>query len=188
MPAFVGLVRGINVGGRGKVPMAELTKLVVDSGMTDVRTYLQSGNVVFDAPDDARPARLSADLVRAFEERFGFKAGILVLRGDALARIAAANPFAARATGDPPPVHVMFLMGEPQAPAVSHAELAGRLGDVGDDEFALGEGAVYLFCPQGVARTRLSGPFFERTLGVPVTMRNWRTVMQLVAVAGGRDV
>src|SRR5512135_1287111 len=112
MASHVALLRGINVGGRNKVPMAELREVVASLGHVGVATYIQSGNVLF-STEDTETVELAAALETAIEERFGIKAPVIVLSRDELARVLDDNPYA----GEPNPrlVHVVFLNAEPPA-------------------------------------------------------------------------
>ena len=110
MASHVALLRGINVGGRNKVPMADLREVVTSLGHTGVSTYIQSGNVLFSTAEDDT-AKLAAALESAIEERFGIWSSVVVLSRDELARVLAANPY----PDEPNPrmVHVVFLNGSP---------------------------------------------------------------------------
>src|ERR1700744_2741722 len=110
MPSHLALLRGINVGGRNKVPMADLREVVTALGHTGVSTYIQTGNVLFDTagPDTAK---LAAELEAAIEERFGIWASVVVLTRDELAEVLAGNPYPDEP--DPKLVHVAFLNTEP---------------------------------------------------------------------------
>jgi len=185
MTTYVCLLRGVNVGGHGRVAMSELRALCASLGLTDVRTYVQSGNVVFRAAAPDGAGRLSEAVAVAFQERFGFKAANLVLDAEEWRRIARANPFAGPDGGDGQGLHVTFLLGPP--PSRTEAEVRSAAGPVGNDEFSLGDGVVYVRCPDGYGRTRLSNTFFERILEVPATTRNWRTVLSLLELADPPD-
>src|SRR5579862_2902066 len=110
MPTHVALLRGINVGGHNKVPMAELRELVAGLGHDDVATYIQSGNVVFSAAGKDSPALASA-LEKAIAARFGFTIRVVVLSRAELAKVAADNPYTAET--NPRLVHVVFLTAKP---------------------------------------------------------------------------
>jgi uncharacterized protein (DUF1697 family) len=110
MASHLALLRGINVGGRNKVPMADLREVVTSLGHTGVSTYIQSGNVLFSTAEDDT-AKLAAALESAIEDRFGIWSSVVVLSRDELARVLAANPY----PDEPNPrmVHVVFLNGSP---------------------------------------------------------------------------
>jgi uncharacterized protein (DUF1697 family) len=175
MQTYISLLRGINVSGQKKVRMEELKALYVSLGYERVTTYIQSGNVVFAAPGKQRRSRLET----AIRERFGFEVPV-VLRSDAeLEAILAANPFLARHGIDESRLHVVFLQ---EAPSDSALE---RLADmpIGEDEYRVNGSEIYLHCPNGYGRSKLSNSALEKKLGLMATTRNWKTVNQLHRIA-----
>lgn len=210
--SFVALLRAVNVGGT-KLPMADLRTLLEGLGLTNVRTYLQSGNAVFDTADPDEPALA---LAMAIEMRImrdiGPRVGVLVLPGEAMADVAAENPFLSGAgpsegvaDEDQSPkgiLHATFLFGphgeqdfgetsESAYCAVYKAAFAKLDLPVAEGEEAAFVGApplatpvVYLKLPQGYGRTKLTNAWFERKLGTAATTRNWRTVCALAEMAG----
>jgi uncharacterized protein (DUF1697 family) len=175
----VALLRGINVGGKHPLPMKELTALFTAAGCTEVSTYIQSGNVVFRAPAELAP-RLPAGVGRRIQERFGFDAPVVLRTAGELAAVVRGNPFLTP-DADTAPLHVMFLAGEPSPDAVARLDHQRSPGD----SFAVRGREVYLHCPSGVARTRLTNGYFDTALGTTTTSRNWRTVLKLLELAGG---
>jgi uncharacterized protein (DUF1697 family) len=175
---FVALVRGINVGGRNTVPMAGLRSALSGIGLEDVTTYIQSGNVVFRAPGANAPS-LAGAIERSIDETFGVPARVVLRTREELAAVANTNPFLERGA-DPAQLHVVFLDRKPEPSAVAELD-PGRSPP---DEFALRGREIYLRLPSGMGRTKLSGDYFERRLGVAATARNWKTVLKLVELAG----
>ena len=173
---FVALLRGINLAGRNKVPMAELRSALESLGLEDVVTYIQSGNVVFRGRGGVRD--LAASIEGGIEEVFGIDVVVLLRTPTELRKVAADNPFL-RAGADPSKLHVVFLSGKPTKEAA--AGLDADRSPPG--EFALGGREVYLHLPTGFGRSKLTVDYFERTLGVAGTARNWKTVTKLVALA-----
>jgi uncharacterized protein (DUF1697 family) len=170
----VALLRGINMGGRKRLPMKDLAHLFADAGAREVRTYIQSGNVVFRAAPGAAGA-LAAAVEKGMADRFGFTAPVVLRTAEELAAVVADNPFPA-AGADPKALHVLFLAHPPDP-----ERAAGLDPDRSPpDAFALGAREVYLYLPNGVARTRLSNDWFDRRLGTRSTGRNWRTVLTLL--------
>jgi len=159
--SWVALLRGINVGGRNIVPMAELRRLFEECGCTEVSSYIASGNVLFTAGEPDR-----AGLEQAVESTFGVSSPIVLRTSEELARIVASHPFGA----DTSQTYVAFLGGTPGA--------ADSL-DVGPDRFEVVGVDVYLQYPNGVHGSKLTGALLERRLGVTATIRNWRTVTRL---------
>ena len=169
---FVALLRGINVGRAARISMADLRRVFESAGLRDVRTLLQSGNVVFDA--DAAPDPHS--LEDAVHVATGVRAAVVVFDADRFRQIAAANPLLG-VVDDPSRAIVDFLDGPVDAAAVDRP---------GDDELAperlvFGEHAIYQWCPDGVSASKLHPRFFAR-LGVTSTGRNLRTVDKLLAM------
>lgn len=166
---WVALLRAVNLGPRNKVAMAELRRVLEGRGCAAVRTYIQSGNVVFDAPRRSRPA-LRNELEEAIAEELGVSATV-VLRTDAeLATIVEADPFDGET-----PTSVTFLAERPPRAAVRR--LHER--DIAPDRCAVVGSDVYLHLPNGVQGARLTGAALERELGVEGTNRGWRTVLRL---------
>jgi uncharacterized protein (DUF1697 family) len=172
----VALLRGVNVGGKNKVPMADLAVVFTEAGCSAVRTYIQSGNVVFTAPAEIVPG-LAALLAEGIEARFGVRSPVVLRSAAELARVPEQSPFLA--TDGPERLHVMFLADLPASAAV--AKLDGERS--APDRFVVVGREVHLHLPGGVARTRLTNDYFDRTLGTVSTMRNWNTVAKLIDMA-----
>lgn len=173
MKTYIALFRGINVSGNRVLPMNDLKLAFEQSGCGDVRTYIQSGNVVFhsQASDiDAVGRQVNATLLR----RRGFEPRMLLLTRRDLARAVAGNPFE-EAERDPKSVHLFFLAETPSKPDLSAlAALKGK-----DERFVLTGKVFYLHTPSGFGTSKLAARA-ERLLGVEATARNWRTVRTLL--------
>lgn len=177
MTRYVGLLRGINVGGNKKIAMADLRKLVEGLGHQDVKTLLQSGNVVFGS-DRTDQAALATELEQAIEAELGMSVGCLVRDGAEMSRVLAADPLAEQAT-NPSRYFVTFLSGEVDAARFAEVEPLAKAGEV----LVAGEREVYLWLPEGAAETKLTHLVFQKRLGVAVaTTRNWNTVTKLAAL------
>lgn len=176
MTVFVSLLRGINVGGQRKVPMAALRGVYEGSGARKVTTYIQSGNVVFESPETDESA-LASRLEQAIAAEFGFPVSVLARSLDAWRRVARRHPLAAGA--DPAHLHVAFLA---EAPGPQAVRALGAV-DAGADRFKVQGREIYLHCPNGYARTKLNNPALERKLDMAVTTRNWKTVGKLLELA-----
>ncbi|MBW1880712.1 MAG: DUF1697 domain-containing protein [Deltaproteobacteria bacterium] len=176
---WVVLLRGINVGGRNKVPMAALRGLLEALGCGEVRTYIQSGNTVLTATKTLA-ARLPEALAEAMAERFGFRVSVLLRAGRDLERVATTNPFLATGA-DPRQLHVAFLAEVPEASAVATLDPDRSP----PDRFIVRGPEVFLHLPNGVGRTKLTNAYLDRTLGTTSTVRNWRTVLALAELARG---
>lgn len=169
---YVALLRGINVGGRTRVAMDDLRRLFADLGHGDVTTYIQSGNVLFDAdgPADGAAAPVAAAIEEGIAAELGLSVTVVLRSATELDAVVDANPFAGRVP-DPSKLHVTFLAAEPAGTVEAPPGVADELALVGRE--------VYLHCPGGYGRTKLDNGFFERRLGVPATTRTWTTVRKL---------
>ena len=173
MATVVALLRGINVGRAKRVSMADLREVVTSLGHTDVRTVLQSGNVVFTA-GRAVDGRAAAALEQALLDATGVQASVLLVPADDLAAIAAANPLR-DITTDASRGFVTFL-SRPLEPALVPAPDVDVLAP---EVLVVAERAVYQWCPDGALATKVP-PAWWRQLDQVVTTRNWRTVQRLV--------
>jgi uncharacterized protein (DUF1697 family) len=173
---LLALLRGINVGGKAKLPMKELAAIFAAAGASAVQTYIQSGNVIFEA-EDAGPvvAKVTAEIGRVY----GYP-GRIVVRS--LAELKAAykgNPFAK--VGAPlETLHVYFLADMPEAGAVKGLDPERSPGD----SFVVRSREVYLQLPNGMARTKLTNVYFDAKLKTVSTARNWNTVGKLLEMMG----
>lgn len=174
MATCVALLRGINLGARNRVAMADLRALVEALGGEDVRTYVQSGNVVFRS--GRKPAELERAIEKAISSGLGLDVTVIVRTAGRLAKLVERSPYGA-AEGQ----HVTFLAEKPDARRAR--ELAETSFD--PDEFRVSGREVYLHLPKGYGGSKLSNAFFEKQLGVRATTRNWRTVTALAELAAG---
>lgn len=175
---FVALFSGINVGGNRIVKMAELKSFFEGLGFDDVATYVQSGNVVFRAAKgDA--AKLTGELEAAFEKKWGFNSRIMVRGAGWLERLVRNNPYP-EVAGEPTKLHAYALEREPTA------EEAKRLAEkcTGPERFEIKGDVLYLHAPDGLGKSVFAN-LIGRTLKVPGTARNWRSVLALHDLAGG---
>ncbi len=181
MATFIALLRAVNVGGYGKLSMAELRKLLAALGYERVATYIQSGNAVFDAKGTA--AKVARDLAAALEEHTGAPVGVMIRTLEEFDGIIAGNPFAAEAAADGARVHVGFL-SEP-APATARAGLQRIVDQYPNrrDRFHIDGKTLYLHLPDGAAETKFTGKALEKALGGAGTARNWNTVLKLREMA-----
>jgi uncharacterized protein (DUF1697 family) len=169
------LLRGINLGSRRRVAMGELRELLGGLGHGDVRTHLQSGNVVLTSK--LAPATLERELEREIAASLGVDVEVMVRTRDELARVIARNPLGDVAS-DPSRYLVSFLSAKPDPKVVR--ELAKL--DVEPERFVISGRELYSWHPDGVHRSKL-GKRLERRLGVSATARNWNTVTKLLALA-----
>ncbi|MBW2454859.1 MAG: DUF1697 domain-containing protein [Deltaproteobacteria bacterium] len=175
----VALLRGINVGGKNKLPMKDLVRLFEALDCHDVRTYIQSGNVVFHAKP-ALARRIGDLMAAAIRERFGYQVPVVLRTAAELERAATENPFL-QTDADPKTLHVAFLAARPHKSKVAGLDPKRSAGD----SFVVKGQEIYLHCPNGMARTKLTNHYFDRTLDTTSTLRNLRTVQKLVELAAG---
>jgi uncharacterized protein (DUF1697 family) len=178
MGRFIALLRGINVGGRNMLPMVGLRELCAGLGWTDVRTYIQSGNVVFDAAGKA-PA-LEAALEKAIVGKFGFAPAVIVRSAAQLKSLAGANPFANESEREPHRVLVGLSRHEPKAGAAEAIEAKAQAGE----QVVEAGGALWFHYPEGVGTSKLTPALIDRAVGSPLTGRNWRTITTLIELLG----
>jgi uncharacterized protein (DUF1697 family) len=181
LTTFVALLRGINVGGNNRLPMRDLAAILEAEGAADVRTYIQSGNAVFEAelsgPADVTARSFAVRVTESIRERHRFAPHVLVLPAAAVRRIIDRNPYP-EAVGAPTTLHVFFLDSEPASP--DHVLLAKAT--LPGERYSVDGAACYLHVPDGLGRSKLALKL-EKGLGVPATARNWNTVLKLAELA-----
>jgi len=176
---YLALLRGINVGGNNKLPMDALRDLFVAAGCRDVRTYIQSGNVIFRA-DPNVVASLPTAVTTRIADRFGFRAPVMLRTAAQLDDVIRHNPFVAEGAAAAT-LHVLFLADLPQARRVADLDPDRSPPDA----FMARGQEVYLRLPHGAARTKLTNAYVDATLATTSTGRNWRTVTTLRALMDG---
>jgi uncharacterized protein (DUF1697 family) len=173
---YVAMLRGINVGGHKKVPMKDLALVAEGVGANDVRTYIQSGNLVLSSSLSAAP--LTQALEAAIATRFGFAVPVQLRTKAQLSHVAVGNPFLKKGL-DEATLHVTFLDAAPKKSAIDAiSELA-----FAPDTLVVAGREIYLSCPEGYGNTKLHNGFFEKRLKVGATTRNWKTVVTLLEMA-----
>jgi uncharacterized protein (DUF1697 family) len=170
---FVALLRGINVGGKNKLPMQDLAATFAAAGCASVRTYIQSGNVVFEAPR-AIAKTLPDTIASQIAARFGYKTPVVLRSATELARVVVTNPFLKEAV-DVEALHVLFLSSQPTPAQVKSLDPDRSPADA----YVVQGREVFLYLPNGVARSKLTNAYFDARLGTTSTGRNWRTVTRL---------
>ncbi|MCX5051860.1 MULTISPECIES: DUF1697 domain-containing protein [unclassified Streptomyces] len=173
---YAALLRGINVGGRKKLPMAELRQLMEGLGHDGVRTHLQSGQAVF-ATGRGDEESLAAELAQAIEKQFGFRVDVIVRDHAYLKAVAEACPFPA-AELEAKQLHVTYFSESVDAQRFAEIDREAYL----PEEFRLGDRELYLYAPEGLGRSKLAEHLAKPRInkGVIATTRNWNTVVKLV--------
>jgi uncharacterized protein (DUF1697 family) len=185
MPTYIVLLRAVNVGGTGKLPMADFRKMLADLGYRNIETYIQSGNAVFDAPGPA--PRVARVIAAALEKQMGVPAGVLIRTHEDLQRVIAANPFAAEAAVDGARVHAVFLSAAPAASAAAGLERIVTQSPQRNDRYHVAGDTLYLHLPDGAAETKFTARSVDRILGGTGTARNWNTVLKLHAMSARKS-
>ncbi len=173
---YVALLRGINLGGHNKVSMPDLRALFASLGAEDVATYVQSGNVIFTSADG--PGKLTKAIEQRIRRDLGLTVTVVLRTRAQLAKVLTGNPFADDGR-EPATLHVTFLAEKPDRARVRKLDPARAE----PDEFRVIGQEIYLHCPNGYGRSKLTNGYFETQLGVGATTRNWRTVTKLAELA-----
>jgi uncharacterized protein (DUF1697 family) len=178
MKTYISILRGINVSGHKMIKMKALQELYERLGFRNVRTYIQSGNVVFEnkpSETGVLEKMISGEIL----ESFGFEVPVIVLEKEELINILSHNAFIRDRNEDISRLHVTILSRDPENHLVDNIGKEVFL----PDEYCIIGKAVYLFCPNGYGNTKLSNTFFEKKLKVLATTRNWKTVLELVKMS-----
>jgi uncharacterized protein (DUF1697 family) len=180
MARLIVLLRGINLGARNRISMPELRKALADAGYDDVRTYLQSGNVVLTSTDSAK--KVARECERLIADRFGLEIDVVVRTRNELAKVVERNPLGRVAT-DPKRYQVSFLEAKPTAKTVRELE---DVATAKEKVVSIGR-ELYAWHPEGVARSKLWARLAGKSLGTTATARNWTTVTKLLELADARE-
>ncbi len=180
MIIYISILRGINVSGQKLIKMEALRKLYVNLGFEDVRTYIQSGNVVFTGGEfDLRS--LEQKIAQQIKTEFDFEVPVIVMTIDQLKMSIDNNPFLSDPTKEHSFLHLTFLASPPK----SFDKEAIESKKQGAEDFHFVDNVIYLYCPHGYGKTKLTNTFIEAKLKVRATTRNWKTVNQLLLIAVG---
>ena len=174
--SYIALLRGINVGGKNSLAMADLVRMFVAAGTSDVRTYIQSGNVVFKA--SASVAKSLPEVVsRAIKKATGYEVPVVLRSAEEIQLVATKNPFLKSKPVES--LHVMFLADKPSKESI--AALDPNRSPY--DEFKVIGRDVYLCLPNGAGKSKLSNAYFDSKLSTVSTLRNFRTVLKLLELS-----
>jgi uncharacterized protein (DUF1697 family) len=176
---YIALLRGINVSGHKTILMDDLKILFEKMDFEDVKTYIQSGNVVFKTGGTFTDAELAQRIQQSVAGKYNFYVPVFIRSREDMEKILADNPFLKEKDINPDWLHVTFLSDSPRQ---SDREAISEY-DFSPDRFYLVRNVAYLYCPQGYGNTKISNLFFENRLKVNATTRNWKTVIKLVDLA-----
>jgi uncharacterized protein (DUF1697 family) len=172
MSRKIALLRGVNVGGNNKLPMKELAKLLERIGCENVRTYIQSGNVVYDG------AATGGEIAAAIEKKFGFAPHTFVMTAAALNKAASGCPYKQQAEAEPKSVHLFFLGAAPDKSATASFDAI----KTASENYTLTKTVLYLHTPEGLLASKIAEKV-DRILKTKTTARNWNTVRKLIELA-----
>ncbi len=170
---WVALLRAINVGGKNKLPMKDLSAMFAEAGCGSVTTYIQSGNVIFEAPSGLC-ARLPGLIEKRIAEQFGYRTPVVLRSAKQLRAVTKNNPFL-NAGAPPEATFVLFLAGRPEQERIDSLDPDRSP----PDKFVVQGQEIYLHLLNGAAKTKLTNVWFDAKLATISTARNWRTVTTL---------
>ena len=182
MVTYVSMLRGINVGGQKRIKMEELIALYKSLGFNNVKTYVQSGNVIFNAADGDTKG-FSNMIEEKIKQVSSFPVAVLLRIPSELQQIINNNPFLEEKGIDNDKLYITFLSNAPTESALI------QMKDMHDesDKYVITNKEIYLYCPNSYDRTKFSNDFFERKLDVTATTRNWKTVNTLLKIANNQS-
>ena len=179
MQTFISILRGINVSGQKKIWMADLKKLYEGLSFSDVKTYIQSGNVIFESDSKSSEIQLAKKIEKAIFTKYNFEVPVIIRTKEELGKIVSQNPFTKEKNIDLKKLHVTFLSEAPDKEKIDQIKQVDFL----PDRFAIKGKEIYLHIPVSYGETKLSNKFFENKLKVSATTRNWNTVNKLFEMA-----
>ncbi|MEV6103399.1 DUF1697 domain-containing protein [Streptomyces sp. NPDC051940] len=179
MSKQIALLRGINVSGHNKIPMARLREVLTERGYGNVVTYVASGNVVFDDPGTV-PEKTAVAIEAAILEEFGLQIPVIVRTRAEIAEIVAGNPLP-EGPAEPARFLAVFLSAVPKDTWFQTDDPA----QYEPDKYVVGDRVVYVWCPNGLGRSKLAANFANKKLGITATARNWNTVLKILELAEG---
>lgn len=176
MTRYISILRGINVGGKRIISMSDLKQLYAGAGFCNLKTYIQSGNILFDSPSDATDLELATQIEKLIFEAYQFEVPVIIRTITALQEALSENPFYQPQETNIEQLHLTFLKHYPTPEALITMENI----DFAPDRFKISGNNVYVYCLNNYSDSKLSNQFFEKKLKVPATTRNWKTVVKLL--------
>ena len=175
---YISFLRGINVGGHKKIPMKELAAMYQAAGLENVRTYIQSGNVIF-KHTESQVQELQQTIESAISAYFKFDVSVIIRNIEEIKNILVNNPFLNEGNLDPTNLYLALLQAAPSQD--SFASLSNDIST--NDRFSISGKEIYIFCPEGFGNTKFNNQFFEKKLKTPSTIRNWRTMQEMLRIS-----
>lgn len=179
MQTFIAILRGINVSGQKKILMADLKELYENLKFREVKTYIQSGNVVFKSDSKLSDIQLAKKIEKEISAKYNFEVPVIIRTKEELKNIIDQNPFIKEKDIDLKKLHITFLSESPVEEKVESIKSTDFL----PDKFSIDGKEIYLHIPESYGETKLSNKFFENKLKVSATTRNWNTVNKLFELA-----
>lgn len=177
MTKYIALLRGINLGNRNKVLMADLRELFGKMGYSDIKTYIQTGNVVFSSDKSENNDDLSSRIEKEILSTFGFEVPVIIKTKKELKDLISNNPFIKDGISDIERLHMTFLKDIPQE---NELEEINKLTNISNnDRFKIIDKSVFVYCSNLYLDTKFGNSFFERKLKVKASTRNWKTVLRI---------
>ena len=178
MNTYIALLRGVNVSGKNRIKMAELKEELIGKDFAAVRTYIQSGNLIFKHPE-ASNSTIATKIQALIYDRFGHSVEVWVRERSKFKQLAELNPYGVRDEQERSRIYFVFLMDEPSAKLVE--ELDSQ--DYQNEEFSISQECIYLLCHAGYGQAKCNNNFFEQRLKLSATTRNHRTVQTLLDIS-----
>lgn len=175
---YIALLRGINVGGQKKIKMIDLKNMFESLNFINVKTYIQSGNVIFDY-DTIETIKLANQIEKKINETFGFLVKTIIRTNEELRDIVNNNPFVKEPNIELDKLHVTIMLDIPEPSTVMFLDVKKEE----NEKFLIISRDVYLYCPNGYGRTKLNNAMFEKKLKTVATTRNWKTLNNLLEIS-----
>lgn len=172
---YIALLKGINIGGHKKVPMAELREVLSQAGFSEVSTYIQSGNVFFQS-SKSNVQELESDIQKAIEVHFGFEVRVMVKTHGELQQIFEKCPF-----NDDEKIASYFMLLHQQASPEAVALASEKVYE--NEYYQITENCLYYYSPKGIGKSKFNANFFEKKLGTFITARNYKTMLKLLSLS-----
>lgn len=172
---YIALLRGINVGGKNKIKMVELKNMFESLNYKNVRTYIQSGNVIFDY-DITDTIKLANSIENKINEMFGLLVKIIIRTDEEFRNIVKNNPFVNESNIELDKLHVIFMLDKLE----TDAELLLSIKKEENEKYLINSREIYLYCPNGYGKTKLNNAMFEKKLNTVSTTRNWKTINNII--------
>ncbi len=175
----IALLRGINVGGKRKILMADLRELLAGIGFTDVKTYIQSGNIFFNLSNEMSDAEIADAIEKLISDNYGFDVSVVIRSVEEVEQAIENNPFYTGEEENITNLHLTFLKEKPS----EENQLKTEEYNYEPDKFVIKNKDVFIFCEGKYHKSKLTNTFFEKKLKVSTTTRNWKTVLKLLELS-----